>query len=264
MRRPNTTSTSATSETIVPIARNTDPAAAQPATRYKSRARSASSMRTPSPGHDVTASTANDPLSSAPTTRPYTAAAGRSAGFRASRHTIRARGMPRANAARTYGCPTTSAIACDCMRSNIAAIGNASAVAGTIKWRRTSRKGHAVPPADRMSPTGSQPVPAATANNTSDERSGGRDKSTIDTVRIVSASGPRRLPLMMPSGRPMSVAATSAVAARMAVLIAPSRTSPLTGDPYIIDRPKSSLTASATHVPYCSATDRFRPSRARI
>ena len=85
----------------MPKARNSDPAAAQPATRYRSRARSAFSISCPSPGHDVTVSTANDPLSSVATTRPYTAAVGRTAAFSASRQTIRERGMPRASAAST-------------------------------------------------------------------------------------------------------------------------------------------------------------------
>src|SRR5689334_14646783 len=57
------TNASAASDISVPTARKIDPAAAQPATRYTSRARSAPSISCPSPGHAVTVSTAKDPLS---------------------------------------------------------------------------------------------------------------------------------------------------------------------------------------------------------
>ena len=45
-------------------------AAPQPATSHTSRARSASKSRRPSPGQDVTISTTNEPLKSAPTSTP--------------------------------------------------------------------------------------------------------------------------------------------------------------------------------------------------
>ena len=51
-----------------PSARKTPPAAAHPATRYMSRDRRASNISRPRPGHDVTISTTNDPLSRLPKT----------------------------------------------------------------------------------------------------------------------------------------------------------------------------------------------------
>ena len=52
------------------------PAAAHPATRSRSRCSSASYVSRPRPGHAVTSSTTNDPLSSAPKTSPPMAATG--------------------------------------------------------------------------------------------------------------------------------------------------------------------------------------------
>ena len=59
-----------------PSASNAVPAAAQPATSGRSRFISASYMRRPSPGHAVTSSTTNEPLSSAPNASPPTPATG--------------------------------------------------------------------------------------------------------------------------------------------------------------------------------------------
>src|SRR5688572_1329694 len=58
------------SATSVPIARNNAPVAAQPATRNRSRAFSASNINRPRPGHDVTTSTTNEPLNSEPIITP--------------------------------------------------------------------------------------------------------------------------------------------------------------------------------------------------
>src|SRR5687767_6289568 len=52
------------SASSVPMDRKNAPAAAHPAIRNKSRARSASYINRPSPGHAVTTSTTNDPLKS--------------------------------------------------------------------------------------------------------------------------------------------------------------------------------------------------------
>ena len=77
--------------------------------------------------------------------------------------------------------------------------------------------------ADRMPAIGSQPVRAAANTRNSDVSSGGSESSTTDTARIAPGNAPpRRLPLTMPSGTPTSVAHTSAVSARIAVLAARS------------------------------------------
>src|SRR5262245_39347183 len=64
------TTASAMSEARIPAPSAMEPTAAQPATRYASRATSASYMRAPRPGHATTYSTTNEPLISAPTMMP--------------------------------------------------------------------------------------------------------------------------------------------------------------------------------------------------
>ena len=183
------------------------------------------------PGHAVTTSTANDPLSSVAMTSPYTEATGRRAGFNAARHTTRDRGTPRASAARTNPWPMVARIACDCRRSSAAVNGRAMAVAGTSAWRSTSATSRCSPlPTEAMPPMGSQPVRAATNTRNNDVSSGGSDRHTSDASSIAVVKIPRgRVPVMMPSGSPISVAMASAAAARRAVLAARSGIRSATG-----------------------------------
>ncbi len=96
-----------------------------------SRARSASYISRPRPGQAVTNSTTNEPDSSAPIASPYTAQIGRSDTGHACR-TMTSRGStPRAIAASVKGWCSASVIDCACSRSNVAAIGSASASAGS-------------------------------------------------------------------------------------------------------------------------------------
>src|SRR5262249_29072539 len=127
------TTASATSEIRVPKARNIAPVPAQPVTRNTSRLISASSIRLPSPGHDVMTSTAYDPLSSVPITSPYTDPTGSNEALNASRQITRVRGTPRASVAVTNGLLTASLVACACKRSSIAASGRPRAAAGMTR-----------------------------------------------------------------------------------------------------------------------------------
>ena len=68
-----------------------------------SRARSASYISRPRPGHVVTYSTTNEPESSAPIATPNTAQIGRSDTGQACRQMTAPRGTPRARAAATNG-----------------------------------------------------------------------------------------------------------------------------------------------------------------
>ena len=115
-----------------------------------------------------------------------------------------------------------------------------------------------------MPPIGNQPVRAAINTINNDVNSGGSDSRTSEAPRITCVITPaRRLPVRMPSGRPISVAAASAVTARIAVLAARSRTSVATGVSYSHDRPKSKRTACAIQSRYWSAMGRLSPYCAR-
>ncbi len=112
-----------------------------------------------------------------------------------------------------------------------------------------------------MPPTGSQPVRAAAKTRKSDVSSGGMDSSRSDAARIGAgqARRSRRLPVTTPSGRPMSVAARSAVIERIAVLAARSGMRSATGRSKSSDCPKSKRAAPASQARYCSPIDRSRP-----
>ena len=112
-------------------ARNTEPAPAQPATRYTSRARSAvehqlAEARPGGDDFDGERSAEQRADDQAVDRRDRAAARALSA----SRQIRASGGTPRASVASMYGWPITSLIACDCRRSNIAASGSASAAAG--------------------------------------------------------------------------------------------------------------------------------------
>ena len=178
---------------------------------------------------------------------------------------IRDRGTPRARVASTNGSPTTSLIACACSRSSIAASGSAIAAAGTTRWRSRSMN---PPPsgtvADRIPAIGSHPVRAATKTRNKEVNSGGIDSRTTEAARMTFVSAPPRpLPVSTPSGRPMSVAQTSAVIASTAVLAARSGIRSRTGRSYSMEWPKSSRTAAASQSRYWAPIDLLRPYRAR-
>ena len=181
-----------TSESRLPPARNSEPAAAHPATRKRSRARSASNISRPSPGHAVTTSTTNDPLSRLPRMKPYIAATGPTAGRSASRHTRRRRGTPRASVDRANGMASVSPSDCDCTRSIIAASGSAMASAGSGRCRARSARPASTPashpPADCIPPVGNHPVRAATSTSTSDVMSDGSESRTTDSPRMADGA----------------------------------------------------------------------------
>ena len=109
-------------------------------------------------------------------------------------------------AASTKGWCTASAIVCDCSRSNVAAIGSASASTGSGRCQSTSaiqadQRG-SLADADTMPPAGSQPVRAARKTNASDVMSGGSETQTSDAPRTIIGNVPDRAPVKMPSERP--------------------------------------------------------------
>ena len=112
-------------------ARKIAPAPAQPATRYTSRARSASSISRPRPGprRDHL-----DDKRSAEQRADHEAVHGRDRPKRRLQRVApddaRARERPGRRRRGRTGAPIVSAIACDCSRSNIAASGSASARGG--------------------------------------------------------------------------------------------------------------------------------------
>ena len=114
-----------------------------------------------------------------------------------------------------------SLIDCACSRSNVAAIGNASASAGSGRWTATSTS-HADHPgssasADVIPPDGNQRVVAAMNTRSRDVSNGGTERQTSEMPRSSAAAAPRRLPVKMPNGMPRAVAAMSATTARAAV-----------------------------------------------
>jgi hypothetical protein len=68
-----------------------------------------------------------------------------------------------------------------------------------------------------MPPVGNHRVRAAMNTSSSDVRSGGIERQTRDNPRMIAEAAPRRLPVMMPSGIPMSVAIVSDTTASAAV-----------------------------------------------
>ena len=122
------------------------------------------------------------------------------------------------------GRPSASCIACDCSRSSEAAIGSASAVAGSARYVIVVHSDVESPPAANP-PTGNHPVRDARRRSANDVTRGGTETKMSESARASAVPRLRRLPVMMPAGTPTSVARSRAVAPSSAVFQARSATS---------------------------------------
>ena len=163
---------------------------------------SASNVSRPSPGQEVTSSTANDPLRSAPASVPPTASSGAAARRSACRHrTWRSLTPARARRQdRRFGERLRNGLRGDALEDGRERQGEREhrdrqvRATGPGDGRASRRDRHRRPPA-----AGASPVTVAAQTRRIDARSGGHESASVDAVRTPpAASEPGRLPVTIP------------------------------------------------------------------